>query len=100
MRDFREGEREKFKNYPEKAIIEIPIKLWTEKEQEEYIFGRGILLQSHKGTPDDELPKCTKEEAWVNEKTKKPNKCLRYCSGNKFCNQFAKYLEGINNETK
>jgi hypothetical protein len=36
---------------------------------------------------DEELPECTKEERWWNEKKEEFMKCAKYCNGYKYCHQ-------------
>ena len=52
-------------NYPKKQIVKIPIRLWSEEEQEHFIRQR-ILLHQNTATAK-ELIKCTPKEMWRKE---------------------------------
>lgn len=64
--DWKKGEAYK-KGYPDTPVVEIPLRLWTEEEQEAYIENRvlGLILAE---TANDDLLSikfpCSKKEMW------------------------------------
>jgi hypothetical protein len=73
LRDHSENEYDKsaqkgggFTNYPPKAVVEIPIAVWSDQETEQYIYDRLILHASVKKPEDYE---CSAEEKWTKPTT-------------------------------
>tara|TARA_R110002051_G_scaffold168842_2_gene239430 strand:- start:2237 stop:3136 length:900 start_codon:yes stop_codon:yes gene_type:complete len=62
MRDWNKDKAEKSDNYPKARVVEVPIKRWTEQEQEDYIRERIKLHQD--ALKGDTLPLCTPDERW------------------------------------
>jgi len=54
-------------NYPRKQVVMIPIRRWTEEEQENYVRTRIKLHQDAEQT--NQLPLCTAKERWRKEDT-------------------------------
>ena len=52
-------------NYPRKQVVMIPIRRWSEEEQENYVQARIKLHQDAEKTND--LPLCTAKERWRKE---------------------------------
>ena len=52
-------------NYPRKQVVMIPIRRWSEEEQENYVQARIKLHQDAENTND--LPLCTAKERWRKE---------------------------------
>lgn len=63
MRDWQESKASD-QGYPPTQAQEVKLECWTEKACREYIAERIALLESHRDTPDDELPHCTPIERW------------------------------------
>ena len=61
--DWRPGEARRDPDYPPRVKL-IPLRLWTEAEQEHYIRNRLTVLIGYESMPDGELPECTPEEMW------------------------------------
>jgi len=113
FRDWREMESKRDHEYPARAIMTLPVRMWTLEEAERYVFERVALHQ--KSNPDI----CTDEERWATKEKwalmkfggkkatklfeEKPDdssvpkgyniehrpatyrRCERYCSVSKFC---------------
>jgi hypothetical protein len=65
---FRDWQRSKAKydiEYPQHQVQRVPIKLWPAEKTEAYLLERTNLFESHKDTPDSELPLCTDAERWA-----------------------------------
>lgn len=52
------------KDYPQQPIVVVPLKLWGDIEQYQYIKDRVDKHSSTSGLCDDELPECTDKERW------------------------------------
>jgi len=52
-------------NYPRKQVVMIPIRRWSEEEQENYVQARIKLHQD--AEKSDQLPLCTAKERWRKE---------------------------------
>ena len=52
-------------NYPRKQVVMIPIRRWSEEEQENYVQARIKLHQN--AEKSDQLPLCTAKERWRKE---------------------------------
>lgn len=50
--------------YPREQIEEIPLRLWTPKEQEDYLYSRVLTMINAEPFPDDQLPLCTPDDRW------------------------------------
>ena len=66
IRDWSRKESERKEDYPAAPIKELPIKLWTMQEREDYILHR---IAQHSACEfametDGDLPACTPEEMW------------------------------------
>lgn len=66
LRDFMYKDKfdGQFPNIPMKIV---PIKLWSNAEQEQYISNRIDLFTKYHNTPINELEPCSKEERWAND---------------------------------
>ena len=65
---FRDWQRSKAKydiEYPQHQVQRVPIKLLPAEKTEAYLLERTNLFESHKDTPDNELPLCTDAERWA-----------------------------------
>ena len=65
LRDWSINRVEKDDRYPKKQAMTIPIRKWTDQEQEDFIRER-IKLHQESETAD-KLPLCTAEERWRKE---------------------------------
>jgi len=79
-------------NSRNKALLQSPIAepdiaLWTDSQCEEYIQERINLFESVKHLPDDEIPICSKEERW-NENRCDGNGFDIWCPQRGFCNYY------------
>lgn len=65
-RDWKAGEADRNPNYPQSPIKEIPIPVWTDEEQMEFLQSRVALHQKAEflHDMDEELPECTEEDTW------------------------------------
>ncbi len=55
--------------YPATPIEAIPIKLWAEPAQKDFLEARIRLHDTAEALPDNELPECTKEDTWEKQTT-------------------------------
>lgn len=63
LEDFKKNETYK-KGYPEVPIVKVPLRLWTEREQYDYISTRTKILVHNEGFTDEGLIECTDHEMW------------------------------------
>jgi hypothetical protein len=61
FRDWRKTEAERNPNYPQAAIMAIPVPLWSLEDAEEYITERVYM---HQAASRGESAPCTDEERW------------------------------------
>jgi hypothetical protein len=80
LRDWQRREAEKREDYPVAPIVIVPVKLWTEEEQDNYMAER-ISIHQHaefERITGGELPPCSDSERWMKQTTyavkKKGNK--------------------------
>src|SRR3990167_5697318 len=64
LRDWQEREAQKNLDYPQVAIQQLDIDLWTEEVQEGFIWEKLNQRKQYQTLPDDRLPVCTEEERW------------------------------------
>lgn len=75
LRDWRKSQRWK-DNYPQAAVVVIPMNRWTHAKQEQFIRGK---IQEH----TTEVPRqCTKEETWNGIR------CKDWCPVSHICPQY------------
>ena len=68
LRDWSKAQSERRGDYPQASIIEVPITLWPDEEQDAYVKERVRLHRAAEITGDfDDLPECTAEEQWKRE---------------------------------
>jgi hypothetical protein len=65
--DWKQAESYK-KNYPACPIVEIPLRLWTNDEQLNFITEQVRLLQEAENTEDSKLPECSSRNMWQSVK--------------------------------
>ena len=87
LRDWSKGQSKRQKNYPPFAYKKLDIPLWTLKKQEKYIKERVKIHKEAASKADKDLPLCSDEERWSNEK-RKDIRCQEYCSAKFFCHYF------------
>lgn len=63
LRDWSKGKAND-PSYPQQQVVVIPVELWTEKKQEEFVGDTVRTMLSYQDTLDDKLPECTPEELW------------------------------------
>ena len=66
LRDWKEREKQQKENYPEAPIKELPVRLWSMEEREQYVISR---ISAHSACDfaletDGDLPDCTPAEMW------------------------------------
>jgi hypothetical protein len=66
FRDWRKTEAERNPDYPQAAIQEIPVPLWSLEDTEEYIIER---VYAHQAASRGEEVPCTDEERWFSGNT-------------------------------
>ena len=66
LRDWKQSEADRRSEYPPAPVMEIPIKLWSEEEQDAYVEER-VRLHNHAQISAEfgEMPPCTDEERWM-----------------------------------
>lgn len=52
------------KNYPQEAVMQFDLNLWSPEEQEMYLLDRLARHKACEEVPDNELPECTRLERW------------------------------------
>jgi hypothetical protein len=66
LRDWRQAEADRKPDYPQASIMEIPVTLWSDEEQDEYVEGRVRLHNAAVIEAEfDDLPECSDEERWA-----------------------------------
>jgi len=81
LRDWRKSEMKRYKTYPPIPFFSIQIDLWSFEAQQQFIESRVALYKSVLELGDTELPLCSQEERWDNDK-----RCQEYCVCHEFCN--------------
>lgn len=61
--NWQEGETYK-QGYPDCPIVTIPLRLWSEEEQDHYITERIQWLELAENMDDESLPQCSDREMW------------------------------------
>ncbi len=91
----RDWEKKKVgqKNYPVLPIVEVPIQLYPLSTIQLMIEDKIMALKQAEKLPDSELPECTREERWWNEKKQEYMKCSKYCLARQFCQQIKRYQD-------
>jgi len=69
FRDWQASKAKYDPKYPQSQIHKLPIKLWTEDEQRDYITARIDYYEGFRDTEDIDLPECTPSERWVKPST-------------------------------
>ena len=64
FRDWSKIQAMKNPDYPKHQVAVLPIRLWDERDVEDYINERIQLHYYAMDAPDDKLPECTPEERW------------------------------------
>jgi hypothetical protein len=67
VRDWSRWEAKKDPMYPAHPINVVPVRLWSEAEQDEYVNNRVLLHQQANAMDmlDEPLPPCTDQERWM-----------------------------------
>jgi len=67
IRDWKQREANRNKEYPQSWVVDIPIRLWPEPEQRKYIEDRVSTHQNAEQMFDelDITPHCTEQERWM-----------------------------------
>lgn len=71
IRDWNRRESTTREGYPEAPVKEIPIRLWSKEERDEFISGRIALHSACEFAieTDGDLPDCTPDEMWEKQTT-------------------------------
>lgn len=71
LRDWQRKQAGLKADYPQAQVIAVDIPLWSEKEQEEFIFSRVAIHQAAKKSFDngETIPYCTDQERWMRGET-------------------------------
>lgn len=80
-KDLKEGSK-----YPASPIMEVSIPLRSLEDTEKMLESKLKAIEDA-WNANGNMPKCSDEERWWNEKKKVYNKCARYCVAFKFCKQ-------------
>jgi len=64
FRDWSKIQAMKVPDYPKHQVAVLPVRLWDEKDVEDYINERVKLHYQSMDAPSDQLPECTPEERW------------------------------------
>ncbi len=80
FKDWKDKEKLKVKNYPQKDWARFELPLWSQEKAQAYILERVKLHQD----AEKELPKCSSSDIWNGIR------CRRYCNVSKWCEQFNK----------
>jgi len=64
FKDWYQTESQKYKDYPKTNPCIYKPRLWTKKEQYDYIANRIVMHGEAESLPDDQLPICTPEERY------------------------------------
>lgn len=67
LRDWSKLKSYQSKEYPKQQVVMIPVRKWSQKEQEEFIISRVQLHQSSEHM--DNAPVCTPQERWQKKDT-------------------------------
>ena len=73
-------------NYPDAPIVQVELKLEPISYMQHWIYKRVDDILCGESLSDDNLPECTPEEKWYNEK-KGNIRCEKYCNVKEFCKQ-------------
>jgi hypothetical protein len=65
LRDWNKRESLNNADYPQIAVQDVKIPLWTEEKQEEFILAKLANLVDNRDREDDEVQECTAEERWA-----------------------------------
>ena len=95
LRDWSKNKAKIDKEYPQHQCLVIPIEIWPEEKQEEYIMEKITEHEKYLTYEDDEIPECSPEERWANPTTfavkkKGAQKALRVL---KTVEEAVKYME-------
>ena len=63
-KDFNKRESMNNPKYPRQKVEQLPIKLWTKQQQEDFIYERLGLMMDSEDLDDQDLPECSKEDMW------------------------------------
>ena len=87
IRDWKMSDANKNSNYPQTSMTSIDIKLSPIEDIEKFIYERTNLILKYEQLQDSELPPCSNEEKWYNERTKHCGKCDNYCGVRNVCDK-------------
>ena len=66
LRDWRQAEADRKPEYPQSSIVEVPVTLWSDEEQDAYVSERVRLHNmAELGAEFDDLPECSDAERWA-----------------------------------
>jgi len=69
LRDWQQRESSKSSDYPQTAVQEISIPLWTQEVQEEFVLQRLAQLKQAQSSSDDSIQECSPEQRWASADT-------------------------------
>ena len=103
LKDWSRSNLKYRKNYP-KSKVEVVSFGYNESSInsiEYWLYTKTDCLKMAEKLEDDELPLCTEEERWYDEKTKEVRRCKSYCNCKEYCSYWKeKYKVEKENENK
>lgn len=92
LRDWAQRDTDKPK-YPPRPIMELPIDLYPVSTTQLMIEDKVKAIKQAEKLEDKDLPECTPEDRWFNQRKQQFIKCERYCTARAFCQQLKRYQE-------
>lgn len=65
LRDWREGEKLRYNDYPSIPFKVVKVNLWSFEEQQAFVEHRIEIYKDAKDRPEEELPLCSPTERWA-----------------------------------
>ena len=64
FRDWSKTKAERQANYPQSQVMTIPLELWSEQRQLEFMEDKVNTISEYLNTDDDDIPVCSPEDRW------------------------------------
>lgn len=87
LRDWSE-KNTKTPGYPTSPAVQIPFTLLSMEETERIVTRRVNAITMAESLKDKDLPECSAEDRWYDEKKKIYRRCNSYCDVSVFCQQY------------